>query len=94
MLFPAVLDGPLPKGNDFMRLIVRQVAARHRMSVAEIMGVSRLAPIATARIEAYALIQASGRFSYPRIGEFFNRDHTTILHGVKKYRALAQQEAA
>ena len=31
--------------------------------------------------------------SYPEIGRFFGRDHTTVLHAVRKMKALYEQDA-
>jgi chromosomal replication initiation ATPase DnaA len=83
-------------GKALMRFYVDQAAQDHGVFPAEIMGPSRLAKVAAARLDAYARIYATGRFSYPQIGRFFNRDHSTVVHGVKVFRArsLAERDAA
>lgn len=39
---------------------------------------------------AYFLARESTGYSYPRIGLYFSRDHTTILEGVRRIRGLIQ----
>lgn len=79
-----------------MREIVRQVALTHGLPPEDLMARDRRAVIADARLEAYHHIQATNRFSYPQIGRFFGRDHTTIVTGVSRHRsrALAEREVA
>lgn len=44
-----------------------------------------------ARQEMYARIRAYLKWSYPKIGKLFNRDHATILISVRKYKKLRQK---
>jgi len=83
-------------GHSLMRAIVREVAEMHGLRPDDIMARDKRDRIAAARLEAYHHIQSTGRFSYPAIGKFFGRDHTTIVTGVQRHRAraLAGQEAA
>ena len=75
-------DGSTPKAKR--RKIVAEVAARHNVEVADIMGTSHAGHIAAARLEAYFRIKSElTSQSFPSIGKFFNRHHTTILHGVR-----------
>ncbi len=67
-----------------MRLIVEETAAAHGVTVAEMMGPRRIRRIAHARQEAMATIYAETKFSYPQVGEFFGRDHTTVIHAVRR----------
>ena len=39
---------------------------------------------------AYFLAREFTGFSYPRLGMFFNRDHTTVLTGVRRIQGLIQ----
>ena len=51
-------------------------------------GPSRLKNDCHARQDAWLEIYHEG-YSMPRIGRFFNRDHTTVLHGIKAAKARA-----
>jgi chromosomal replication initiation ATPase DnaA len=69
-----------------VRGIIAEVALAHRVTVEDILGSSRSAPLVKARHEA--MIEVAIRrpaFSLPQIGRCFSRDHTTILHVLRKY---------
>lgn len=74
-------------GKATMREIACQVAERYDLTLADFKGSSSAYRIAHPRQEAMALIRTEGRFSYLQIGRFFNRDHTTVLHGVRAHSA-------
>jgi chromosomal replication initiator protein len=85
------------------RDIVREVAEGHGLTVADLTGPSRLRYVCHARQEAMWLIRqvrSSGgkpRFSLPFIGSLLGeRDHTTVLHGVREHakRLAAERVAA
>lgn len=73
-------------GKPLMRSIVEATAVDHGVASGDIMARDRTTEVAMARQDAYHRIQATGRFSYPAIGRFFGRDHTTVLHGVRRHR--------
>jgi chromosomal replication initiation ATPase DnaA len=66
-----------------MRRIAMAVAARHGVSLAQMRGPQRR--FARARQEAFALLRATGHFSLPQIGRWFNKDHTTVLFGARAH---------
>jgi chromosomal replication initiation ATPase DnaA len=69
-----------------VRGIIAEVALAHRVTVEDILGSSRAAPLVKARHEA--MIEVAIRrpaFSLPQIGRCFSRDHTTVLHVLRKY---------
>ena len=70
---------------SLMLAIARSVAARRRVRFDDMMSRSRYLPFARARQEAMYLMVAEKRWSLPRIGMFFGRDHTTILHGARAH---------
>jgi chromosomal replication initiation ATPase DnaA len=74
--------------------IIRLVATRHGVSVADIKGATRVFHIVAARQEAMALVyKLRPDLSLPAIGRIFDRDHTTVLHAVRKlgvYRGSPQ----
>jgi chromosomal replication initiation ATPase DnaA len=47
----------------------------------------RLGHLIIPRFEIYTVLRDNG-YSSPRIGMICNRDHTSILHGVRKFRSL------
>lgn len=74
-----------------------EFAERNGVSVPVLTGASRRRPVAEVRQAAYAYVrQRCPHLSLPQIGRLFgDRDHTTILHGIRKHAArLAQKEAA
>lgn len=78
-----------------MREIVDAVAWKHNVTTADILGPGRRRDIVAARMEAYWLCSKKTRCSLPQIGKFFDRDHTTVLHGIRVHEALlAKGEAA
>lgn len=76
-----------------LRSIALDVCDRHGITFDEMCGDRRVRDITTARHEFMALAYGTGRYSYPKIGQFLGgRDHTTIMHGVRKHRAKAACE--
>ena len=44
------------------------------------------------RMAAYALAREFTPHSYPRIGDHYHRDHTTVLAGARRARALQERD--
>lgn len=86
----AALDGvPLQK----MDLITAQVAGRAGLSIKALRSPRRTREIAHARQRAYLILHDAG-YSFPQIGRYFNRDHTTVMFGVKRERERRRAEEA
>ena len=65
--------------------IAVQVAHKHGMSFRDLVGASRTKLLVIARDEAIrAVADARPDMSLPAIGRVFKRDHTTILHSLRK----------
>lgn len=75
-----------------MAEIAAQVAAERRISVAELKGGRRDAFLAQARQEAMWRMREQDRWTLPQIGRFFNRDHTTVLHGIRAYARRLEEK--
>lgn len=75
-----------------MAEIAAQVAAERRLSVFEMKGIRRDALLAHARQEAMWRMRQQGRWTLPQIGRFFNRDHTTVLHGIRAYARRLEEK--
>lgn len=57
------------------------VAETHGLDLEEMLSTSRRAECVDARLEIYRELRKAG-WSYPRIGKFVGRDHTTIMHAL------------
>lgn len=66
--------------------IIRDIARKHGLSYADIIGPDRRQKVVMARHEAiHAVKKACPTKSLPELGRMFGgRDHTTILHALKK----------
>lgn len=61
------------------------IARKHAVTLSEIMGPERgHSSVTDARLECYYLLRERG-WSYPRIGALFDRDHATVMEGVKSH---------
>lgn len=66
-------------------VLLREVAQSHGLTVRDLRGDRRSAPYVRARREAIVAIKAAfPAISLPRIGSLMGRDHTTILHHLRK----------
>ena len=73
-----------------MSQIVRDVAEAHSIPLDVLMGREKGKALWRARNEAMWLVRQLRRdgkpaWSYPAIGRFFGRDHTTIIANVRKH---------
>ena len=68
--------------------LLLQALEQHHLTLDELLCRRRRQDLVAARHELYARLHRFTRMSYPQIARFCgDRDHTTILHGVKKYNA-------
>ena len=65
------------------REIIAKVAAEHRMTVDDLVGPSRVRTICIPRWRAMRELRERG-LSLSRIGQLLNRDHTTVMHGLRR----------
>lgn len=77
---------PVDPPKPTMKEIAILVAERHGVTLEDLRGPSRRLRASRPRQEAMALIMAQKRYSYPQVGRFFNRDHTTVIHGERAYQ--------
>ena len=66
------------------REALRAVSTRTCVPIADILGRNRRPPIAAARHEAVWRVRLATGWSLPRLGRFFKRDHTTVLHSIRE----------
>jgi len=85
------LQAPTPDLSFDMpswKRIVYEVATKHHITVAELIGGQRSSPIVAARHEAMYRMKTETAMNLPAIGRRLGgRDHTTVLHGVRRYEA-------
>lgn len=78
--------GAPPPRRETMPQIAARVAAEHGFTVDDLKRRTRTKATDAARLQAYAEIYAAGRNSTLRIGAFFGRDHSSVLHGIRKHQ--------
>jgi chromosomal replication initiator protein len=83
------LQDLLPQSENEIppQLIMEETASYFTLSTADLVSKSRSRPLTQARHIAMYLIRECTGLSLIKIGEAFNRDHTTALHGIKKVEA-------
>ncbi len=75
------------------RELMKQIGAKHGVSLDDILSARRQTDIAAARFEISARLYERG-LSYPQIGRLINRDHTTVIHAVRRHYELEARFAA
>lgn len=69
------------------RRMVEQVARRHEITVDEILSPDRSRRLILPRWHAFSELRRIG-FSYPSIGKIMGRDHSTVIHGIRKFAEM------
>ena len=75
-------------------LIMEQSAQYFSLRRDDLVSKSRSRPLTTARHIAMYLLRELSGLSLIKIGELFDRDHSTALHGIKKIEALMPARGA
>ncbi len=74
--------------------IIRNTAASFGFSVDDVLSASRRQPLVLCRQVGMYLCRELTDLSLPKIGEHFNRDHTTVLHSVEKVKRILRSDRA
>ncbi len=75
--------------------VIEVVANGCGISVEELLGRSRTRPLVIARHVAMYILRQQTDLSYPEIAKVFGgRDHTTVMHAVRKIAALMKERKA
>ncbi|EFL88307.1 helix-turn-helix domain-containing protein [Ahrensia sp. R2A130] len=74
-------------GLRWQRLLAK-VADKHELTVDDMLGPRRFVEIARARQEFYYRATDELGASQPQIGRWVGRDHTSVLHGIRKHAML------
>lgn len=80
-------------GESPLERIAARVAEHYRVPVKALRGPSRVRNVARARQVAMSVARAAG-FSFPQIGGYFGRDHTTVMHSCARVAELATEDVA
>jgi hypothetical protein len=70
-----------------LKPLLAPILKKHKMPYLEAVSQSRKTKYKLVRFEMYHVMREAG-YSLPRIGEIFNRDHTTIMHGIKRWKEI------
>jgi chromosomal replication initiator protein len=66
------------------QVILDETARYYGLAVSDLVSKSRSRPLTNARHVAMYLLRECTGMTLPKIGELFDRDHTTALHGINK----------
>jgi chromosomal replication initiator protein len=72
--------------------IVKKVAKFFNLKTEEIMGTSRRSEIVKPRQIAIYLMRKESNFSYPTIGDYLKKDHSTIMHSYRKIKEAVNRD--
>jgi chromosomal replication initiator protein len=86
-----ITDEPVPLGPE---TIIRTTATAYSFSVEDVLSSSRKQPLVLCRQISMYLCRELTDLSLPKIGEHFNRDHTTVLHSVEKVKRILRSDRA
>ncbi len=84
-------DDPVPLNAD---VIIRTTAHAYAFTVEDLLSSSRRQPLVQARQIAMYLCRELTDLSLPKIGDRFNRDHTTVLHSIEKVKRILRSDRA
>lgn len=68
--------------------VLHAVADYHDVTALEILSSSRKRHIIQARFEVFYRLRVDLNFSYLKIAGLMKKDHTTVLHGVRRMKAM------
>jgi chromosomal replication initiator protein len=92
---PAQATSSLPARRPDAHQVQEAVAARLDLTVDDLLSPNRTAPVARARQLAMYLTRELTDLSLPAIADAFNRrDHTTVLHAIRRVERTALEDAA
>jgi hypothetical protein len=86
---PAENSGFVPEPGPFgAKKIIAHVAQKNGFTSDDILGKVKSSRLVVARWEAIKLVQEMNpKWSLPKIGRIFKRDHTSILHALREMGA-------
>lgn len=85
----AVADGKPPA-----KYVMEKAAVGFGVTVDDLTGRSRTRQLAGYRQITMAVLRRMTEASYPALGRIFNRDHSTVMHGVERAETVARLRRA
>ena len=85
-IVPPVIKLGVPPVSDDARQFISSVLVAHRMVWRELIQPDRRPEMVRIRAEIYEFLNNRG-WSLAQIGNLFKRDHTSVLHAIRKRRA-------
>jgi chromosomal replication initiator protein len=76
------------------QVILDDTAAYFSLTRQDLISKNRSRPLTTARHVAMYLLRECTGLSLIRIGEWFERDHSTVIHGIKKVEKLMRERGS
>lgn len=75
--------------------ILNEISDKHDFTIEELKGKSRRREIMFARFEAYYRLSVELGLNMARVGRAMGgRDHTTIIHGISRYKEICKERFA
>lgn len=88
-------DAPVSSYKSRLALIIDETAEKYEVSKADILSHVRDPKLVIPRHEIMWRARKETEMSYPQIGrKLGERDHTTVMHGVKRHQERLDREAA
>ena len=93
-VWQAVSAAVLAEDPNRLRTLLRNTAEKHGITVADMVSKSQTRPLVMARAEfchtAYSILDSNGRPRYSSVllGQWINRDHTTVLYLVRRWQSV------
>jgi chromosomal replication initiator protein len=84
----------LSAGEIPPEMIMHETAKYFGLTRDHLVGKSRSRPLTTARHIAMYLLREQNGMSLLKIGERFDRDHTTVMHGIRKVEELMRAKGS
>jgi len=73
------------KGKARAREILQEIAETYNVTVADILSRARRKELVVARHHAMWRVRTSTTLSFPQMARIFQRDHTSVIYGVKAH---------
>lgn len=72
--------------------LIRETEKLYHLKTGTLTGSRRTAMISEARAVAMFMTRKLTSYSYPEIGDHFNKDHTSVIHSYKKIKKLLDSD--
>ena len=72
--------------------VIQEIALASKLQVSDLLGPRRKKPIFLARAAAMKICKDELDMSFPEIGRAFNRDHTSVMHAVKRIAEIGDED--